>query len=357
MDELIRKLLNEEGKLSLHLIEAKEFAEQAKDEDLIEFIDDELNGYSKKDLPEYRKIRGEIIGVIKDAYGRVVRQGEPINFSKLSEHLGFELAEAHIPDGINFVETGLEGLEGNIVERPIPHQLVEMLNKTFKHNNPHLTLTSASHQFAKASLQYILSKVRQDLIIGLRKIKNQKDNSIKDIANVEPANDSKTVFVTYAWESEDHNDKVISFVDFLRKKGYDASMDKKESQEQSATDFNEMMINGIQNSNKVIVVLSKKYKEKADQFNGGVGFEYKIILEQLKKTKNKFIFTSFGSDPIGEILPTGLGNIEVIDLKEDQNQKFNLLFSKIETKSVIEFSEVSKTKVEVKVKKIKPFKL
>lgn len=357
MNELIRKLLNEEGKLSLLLLDAKEYAEKANDKNLIEFIDDEINGYSNKDLPEYRKIRGEIIGVIKDSYGRIVRQGDPINFSKISEQVGFELAEAHIPDGISYIENGLVGLEGNIIERPIPNRLVEMLNSSFKQSNPHFNLTSASHQFTKPSLSYILSKVRQDLIIGLRKIDKQPASPIKEVTDTESNNDLKTVFVTYAWENEDHNDKIISFVDFLRKKGYDASMDKKESQEKSATDFNEMMINGLQNSDKVIVVLSKKYKEKADKFKGGVGFEFKIILEQLKKTQNKFIFTSFGSDQIDDILPIGLGNIEVIDLKEDQNQKFNTLFSKIEMKSVIQFSEVSKIKVEVKVKKIKPFEL
>ena len=66
MKELLDKLLSGEGKLSLLLLQAKEYAEQVNDENLIEFINKELNGYSSNELPEYRKIISEIVGDIQD---------------------------------------------------------------------------------------------------------------------------------------------------------------------------------------------------------------------------------------------------------------------------------------------------
>lgn len=358
MKDLLNKLLSGEGKLSLLLLQAKEYAEQINDEKLIEFIDKELNGYSSKELPEYRKIQSEIVGDIRDAYGEMVKIEFPLNFSALSETFGFDVSVALVVDGIGFIEDGLNGTDGQMILRPLHTKIVEMLNESFRVKNPHLTLVKAAHRFGRAAIQFILTKVRQELIVGLQRINRTKEAEANEIAVVSEASYKKTVFVTYAWENEEHNDKIISFTEFLLKKGYEASMDRKESQEQTATNFNQMMIEGLKNSDKVIVVLSKKYKEKADSFSGGVGFEFGIIIEQLKTSKNKFIFVSFGQDKNEDIVPMAISGRDILNLKKDQDQNnFNELFAKLESKNTIEFSKPSDVKVEVKTKEIKPFKL
>src|SRR5680860_876619 len=134
MNKLLQQLYSGEGRLSLLLLKAKEFAEQFKDENFLQYLEKELNGYEVGDLPEYRMIKSEIIGTIKNAYGQITQQNVPINFSVLSRHVGLDLSVTHIPDGIGFIEDGLGQLSGQIVQRPIPPQAVEMLNKTFKHN-------------------------------------------------------------------------------------------------------------------------------------------------------------------------------------------------------------------------------
>lgn len=358
MRELLKKLLNGKGKLSLLLLEAKEYAEEANDKDLLSFIENELNGYDEDELPEYRIIKANIIGDIKDSFGQLVRSGEVINFSVLSKSIGFDLAEAHIPDGIGFIEDGLDSITSKVVERPLHNEVVVMLNKTFKHNNPSFNLVSAAHQFSSASIKFILTKVRQELYVGLQKINKEEKTEINEIKEVSTTSDKKTVFVTYAWEDDDHNDKVISFVDFLRTKGYDATMDQKESQEETATDFNQMMINGIRNNDKVIIVLSEKYKERADNFKGGVGTEFRIIFEQLKTYNNKFIFVYWGDMKREDVIPTAIGGREILNLKKDQDENnFNSLFSKLQSEITIQFSDVSASTPEIKKKDIKPFKL
>ena len=358
MNELLKQLYSGEGRLSLLLLQSKEFAEKFNDEILIEFIDKELNGYDAGELPEYRIINAEIIGTIKDAYGQIAKKDVPINFSVLSEHVGIDLSQTHIPDGIGFIEDGLSELTGQLVQRQIPPRAVEMLNKTFKHNNPQFHLSSASHSFGKAALQFILTKVRQDLIAKMQKLNKENEINMKEVAS-DIKSDIINVFVTYAWEDNEHNDKVISFVNFLREKcGYNATMDRKESQENTATDFNQMMITGITNSEKVIIVLSEKYKEKADNFTGGVGTEFRIIFEQLKTYTNKFIFVSFGNNANEEIVPAAIGGRDILNLKKDQDEtEFNQLFAKLNSENTIVFSEVNETRVEVKVQEIKPFKL
>lgn len=219
MKELLDKLLSGEGKLSLLLLQAKEYADNSGDENLIEFIEKELNGYSSQYLPEYRKIQSEIVGDLRDAYGQIVKIEFPLNFSVLSESIGFDLSITFIPDGIGFIENGLDGTDGQMVLRPIHDKLVKMLNETFHYNNPHLTLVKAAHRVGRAGIQFILTKVRQELIVGLQRINRTKETEINKIDSVTNTSDKKSVFVTYAWENEEHNDKIISFTEFLLKKG------------------------------------------------------------------------------------------------------------------------------------------
>lgn len=357
MKELLKKFLSGEGKLSLLLLEAKVFAEEYKDEALLDFINNELNGYNAEDLPDYRKIRAEIVGVIKDKYGSVVKKGA-INFSKLSETVGFDLSMTYIVDGIGFIEDGLKNIDGTMAQRPIPYQLVDMLNKAFIFNNPNHIISSASHDFATSSVNFILTKVRQDVIIGLQKLQKQNEQITIIDSNNEITELKKNVFVTYAWDDQNHNDNVLSFVDFLIKNGYNASMDRKESQGETSINLNKMMIEGIQNSEKVIIILSPKYKERAEKFIGGVGTEFQMIVEELKSNNNKFIFVSFGDNTNDLITPTGIKGREVLNLKRDQDEnEFNELFAKLQSKNIIQFSNVNETLTEVKVKEIKPFKL
>ena len=121
------------------------------------------------------------------------------------------------------------------------------------------------------------------------------------------------IFISYAWENELHNNKVISFCDALRKDfGYEAEMDRLLSQQESSIHFPEMMHKGIESSDKVIIVLSPKYKDKAETFLGGVGEEYRLIITEISKNKQKYILISF--DGINdEWIPFGLKGRNVID--------------------------------------------
>lgn len=363
IDTFLKKLYNTNNKLSLLLLEAKSIADKYNAIELSSYINKEINGYKiEEGLPDYRKIRGQIVVDIKSIYGDLTHKEHPFDFSALSEKIGFDLDDAYIPDGISFVETSLSGLSGQTAIKPIPKQLVKMLDESFHYNNKHHHLTAAYHKIPTPTLEYIPIKVRQNLIQEFQSL--NKKNPIKDdmvgidASTIENDSKQKKVFISYAWEDEEHNSKIISFVEFLRLNGFDASMDKKESQGESAINFNKLMINGIQNSYKVIVVLSKKYKEKADKFEGGVWQELSMIIEDMKSKTNKYVFVHFGNEKRNEITPTPLSGIDILDLKKDQDEnEFNALFAKLKEENVIEFSDVSEKEIVIKKVEIKPFKL
>ena len=194
--------------------------------------------------------------------------------------------------------------------------------------------------------------VKMDLrySISLKGIEHLKKQNIIENKKME----LKDVFVTYSWDDEQHNVKVISFTNFLRDKGFEAEVDKLRSQRESATDFNKMMHQAMTDYRKVIVVLSKGYKEKATAFKGGVGNEYNLIIKDIEQANNKYILVSFEkiSD---DITPLFFKGRHIIDLSIKEN--INELFSKLMDEEIIEFSEVGKNKPQIAKKVIPPFEV
>ena len=86
------------------------------------------------------------------------------------------------------------------------------------------------------------------------------------------------------------NNKVIDLTDFLRRNGFSAEMDRLVTQANSATNFNKMTHDIFTKYKKIVVVLSENYKKKAENFTGGVGDEYLLIMQEIKKSETKFIF-------------------------------------------------------------------
>ncbi len=206
--------------------------------------------------------------------------------------------------------------------------------------------------------------IDKDFINDLEMIKIDKDinekNILMDDNKLDEVNCKKDVFVTYSWDNDEHKAKVIEFVNFLRTKGYLAEMDELLIQEQSSIDFNVMMHSGFSNYKKVIVILSKGYKKKAENFSGGVGKEYRLLMQDILTNENKYILVSFDEinpTSINEILPLWLSGRYIIDLKNDQEDNFKKLFSKLSDKKIYKFSDVASNKEDIQTKEIGEFKL
>jgi hypothetical protein len=195
--------------------------------------------------------------------------------------------------------------------------------------------------------------------ISMEGIQHLKDEGLienKKKLNNKPVADllEKEVFVTYSWDTQEHNEKVISFTDFLRDEGFNAEMDVMHSQMQSALDFTKMMHQIMTDYKKVIVVLSRGYKAKAEAFKGGVGSEYNLILKDMEAHPNKYILVSFEGIH-DDIFPLFFKGRQVIDLSDRTH--LNDLFAKLKDEPLINFSPVGTKKPDVTKKEIAKFNL
>ena len=142
------------------------------------------------------------------------------------------------------------------------------------------------------------------------------------------------VFVTYCWtDKEGQNDelhqlKVHRLVNALRKRGFDATFDKALNDSCSANDFMRMMVENIHKSDKVVVVLSEGYAIKANEFTGGVGNEYQLLIKDIQKHINKYILVSFAGRG-DEIYPFALSSRDTIDLSNLASSEIEKLIRKL----------------------------
>lgn len=162
------------------------------------------------------------------------------------------------------------------------------------------------------------------------------------------------IFVSHAWENGKPNSRVLQFVNFLRENGYQAECDVLYQQQKTAIHFSEMMADALRKSDKTIIVLSDNYKKRADDFQGGVGTEYRYIIDDFSHNENKYILVSFAGRG-QKIVPDFLKGRDIVDLSEDANNEYRELFSKLLGIPKYEFSSVSADMTRPLPQKIEPF--
>lgn len=97
---------------------------------------------------------------------------------------------------------------------------------------------------------------------------------------------SKKVFISYSWDSTEHKEWVVSLANTLRSVyGIEAIIDDF----LVVANLNKMMVQSITENDKVIVVVTSKYTEKANNFSGGVGYETELLLNYIRTNPNKII--------------------------------------------------------------------
>ena len=97
------------------------------------------------------------------------------------------------------------------------------------------------------------------------------------------------VFISYSHDSQEHKQWVLEFASRLRNSGIDAILDQWELQ--PGDDLPHFMEKHLSSSDRVIMVCTSRYVEKANSGAGGVGYEKMIVTADLLKTidSNKVI--------------------------------------------------------------------
>jgi hypothetical protein len=128
------------------------------------------------------------------------------------------------------------------------------------------------------------------------------------------------IFLSYSWTSEEHSNWVLQLATDLRGNGVDAILDKWHLKEgQDAHAFMERMVTD-ESVKKVAVICDRKYVERSDAREGGVGAESQIMSAELygQVDQIKFVAICREKDEHGRaLLPTFFKSRIYIDLSPD----------------------------------------
>lgn len=87
----------------------------------------------------------------------------------------------------------------------------------------------------------------------------------------------KTVFISYSWDSIEHQNWVLNLANILVTNGVDVILDQYElSAGKEMTFFMEKSLT----ADKILIILTPSFKNKADKREGGVGYEYSLFTQE-----------------------------------------------------------------------------
>ena len=142
--------------------------------------------------------------------------------------------------------------------------------------------------------------------------------------------ESPKVFASYSHDSDAHKEWVLKLCTKLRQKGVDVTLDEWDLGPGDL--MPPFMREGITDSDRVLVICTERYVERADALKGGVGYEMTIADTQLDQDlrTNKFIpiIRQLSSKPK---IPTSLGIRRYVNFSDDSefDEKFNELLRAI----------------------------
>ena len=147
------------------------------------------------------------------------------------------------------------------------------------------------------------------------------------------------VFISYSHDSPEHKRWVSELGAKLRHKGVDVMLDERGLG--LGTGSAQFMEVGVRDCDRVLVICTDNYVRKANNREGGVGYEIEIVTAQLVQNlgTNKFIpIIRQASGP--EKMPTCLGTRFHIDFRDDSqfDEKFGDLLCELRQVPVVENS-------------------
>lgn len=84
-----------------------------------------------------------------------------------------------------------------------------------------------------------------------------------------------TVFISYSWDTEEHKQWVVALARKLQGDGFDIILDQFSML--PGQDMFQFMEQSVMYADKVLIIMTRPYKKKADAREGYAGFEYSII--------------------------------------------------------------------------------
>lgn len=304
-NELLQKIILGDITLSQGLMLSKVMYKDLLSESSYQWICNELEHYNDpKQLPDYRILDCDLKVQISDYFfgSRI----ETLDTSVINRQIDDKDMPYASPNKM-LVRQGVESIENSIgeiggsVNMFLPSELIKLVMKYYTYPKG-VRIEKMFQECRVEQIKNIIPCVRNKLITILQTEVQQPSTIQNDIMKMSC---KKRIFISYGWDDESHCDWVRSLAGKL-KNFFEVDIDVKAP---LGSDINVFMEQRISSADRVLLILTPKYKEKADARQNGVGYESVLISTELYNNQgsNKFIpIVRKGS--VSESFPIYLGS-------------------------------------------------
>lgn len=314
VEELLQKLIMREIPLSQCLMLCKIKYRDTLSEASYHWICNELEHYDDPlSLPDYRIIDCAL--KIKYTNYYLGTQIEELDTSFINKQMN-DINKPYASPNKMLVRQSIESIESSInttnenVQMFLPKELMEMTMKYYTYPSG-FRIEQMFQECRVEQIKNIIPCVRNRLINILETeiLQSSRNHSI-----LKRTDARKKVFISYGWDNPAHRDWVQNLARMLSKY-FEVIVDEKLP---LGGDLNVFMEQMIKNADRVLLILTPKYKEKADTRQNGVGYESVIISSELYKNQGttKFIPIIRKGDVL-KSFPIYLGKRKGLDMTDD----------------------------------------
>lgn len=324
INELLQKLILGDITLSQGLLFCKVMYSDCLSEQSYQWICNELDHYDKPELlPEYR-VLDCVIKVVIDSYytGRSTQVLDTTVLDtvfKDSEKTYASPTKMLIRQGIESLEQSMK-TDSSTVSMEFGSEQINLLMRCYS-ISPGCTIEKMYQECRIEQVKNIIPCVRNRLVNILQTEvlpKTHKTNGVNIISQ------KKRIFISYGWDDNAHCEWVRCLANRLSQ-FFDVIIDVELP---LGTELNSFMEQMISEADRVLLILTPKYKEKADARKNGVGYESVLISTELyhDQGSTKFI-PVIRKGGVRDSYPLYLGTRKGLDMTDDNlfEEKFSEL--------------------------------
>lgn len=166
IQKIIDELSDSEQSLVNPLLKTKVLASRLGNTKLLEWVNNELNGYNdsdNKNIPKYRIAKANSLCNIKLGYQVEYNTPIPISYIKDESFRNF-FREFPLLDGIKTLESYEYNSKGDTLGKPLPVDFWKLLTGEIRKSVPNLTVTNVTISTQISSITQALSEIRSEFL-------------------------------------------------------------------------------------------------------------------------------------------------------------------------------------------------
>lgn len=191
IDEIIDNLSADQPNLTNALMKTKVLLHKLGKKDLIEWVNNEINGYSETaDVPPYRTVNAQVLANFANIVHQYSRH--PIPLSHLDKKYRESLETTNLRQSLGVLEEFASNDSGNIMS-PIPVEANHLLGKGLDSS---FHIQRAWCEISTSAITQILIEVRSRLLDFILELSGEfgEDLSDKEVKDIGKALDTKSMF-------------------------------------------------------------------------------------------------------------------------------------------------------------------